>query len=70
MIAYHDQCEVPYCSRACMDQVIAEGLCSAKEFDIQAERSAAADPPSAAAMGSGGQAKKIAELRKWLHQDS
>ena len=21
MIAYHDQCEVPYCSRACVDQV-------------------------------------------------
>ena len=70
MIAYHDQCEVPYCSQACMDQVIAEGLCSAKEFDIQAERSVTADPSSATNAVSGGQAKKIAELRKWLHQDS
>ena len=37
-MACHKHCEVPYCSRACMDQVLAEGLTSANEFTIR-------DPP-------------------------
>ncbi len=32
MVACHEHCEVPYCSRTCMEQVIAEGLSMCKEF--------------------------------------
>ena len=47
VVACHDHCEVPYCSRVCMEQVVAEGLTSARQFSF-----AGTDEGSSSAGGS------------------
>lgn len=47
VMACHKHCEVPYCSRACMDQVLAEGLTTAKEFTFGGEAPVVSSAPAA-----------------------